>query len=88
MYTVFGKEFLTVSREGASTAPMTYESDVRRYRQQAGLSQEALARQVGVSRQTVVNIEHGTNEPKVLLAMALAAALGVAINELFRRGLS
>ncbi len=67
---------------------MTYESDVRRYRQQAGLSQEALARQVGVSRQTVVNIERGTNEPKVLLAMALAAALGVAINELFRRGLS
>lgn len=65
-----------------------YESNVREYRQRAGLSQEALARQLGVSRQTVVNIEKGLNEPKVLLAIALGAILGVALEELFRRGIS
>jgi len=61
-----------------------YESHVREYRQRAGLSQENLARQLGVSRQTVVNMERGDNEPRVLLALALAAILGAAINELFR----
>jgi putative transcriptional regulator len=61
-----------------------YESAVRTYREQAGLSQEALARKVDVSRQTIVNIERGANEPRVLLALAIAAALGVAVSELFK----
>lgn len=50
------------------------------------MSQEALARELGVSRQTVVNIEKGLSEPKVLLAIALGAILGVALEELFRKG--
>jgi putative transcriptional regulator len=63
-----------------------FQSNVREYRQKAGLSQEALARELGVSRQTVVNIEKGSSEPKVLLAIALGAILGVALEELFRKG--
>jgi putative transcriptional regulator len=63
-----------------------YQSNVREYRQRAGFSQEALARELGVSRQTVVNIEKGSSEPKVLLAIALGAILGVALEELFRKG--
>jgi putative transcriptional regulator len=63
----------------------TYESKVKHYREQAGLTQEGLARELNVSRQTVVNIERGTNEPKVLLAIALGAILGVAVGELFWR---
>ena len=62
------------------------DSRVREYRQQAGLSQEALARQVGVSRQTIVNVERGLSEPKVLLALAIAAVFGVAVSDLFRKG--
>lgn len=66
---------------------MTFDSRVKEYRERAGLSQEALAREVGVSRQTIVNVERGLNEPKVLLALAIAAALGgIAISELFRKG--
>jgi putative transcriptional regulator len=60
-------------------------SSVKEHREKAGLSQEALARQLGVSRQTIVNIERGATEPRVLLAIALGAALGVAIQELFRK---
>jgi putative transcriptional regulator len=62
-----------------------FESNVKEHREQKGLSQEALARELGVSRQTVVNIERGSSEPKVLLAIAIAAALGATIQELFRR---
>lgn len=63
----------------------TLESSVRELRRSAGMSQEALAREVGVSRQTIVNVEKGLSEPKVLLAIAIGAALGVAAEELFRR---
>jgi putative transcriptional regulator len=66
---------------------MPYESMVRGYRLKAGLSQEALAEQLGVSRQTIVNIENGVNQPKVLLAIALGVALGVTVYELFREEL-
>jgi putative transcriptional regulator len=69
-----------------SMTMVRYESHLREHRERAGLSQEALARELGVSRQTIVNIERGLNEPKVLLAIAIAAVLGVAINELFRKG--
>jgi hypothetical protein len=44
-----------------------------------------VARELGVSRQTIVNIERGVSEPRVLLALALAAVLGVTVQELFRK---
>lgn len=62
-----------------------FESNVKEYREQKGMSQEGLARELGVSRQTIVNIERGSSEPRVLLAIAIAAALGAAIQDLFRR---
>lgn len=62
-----------------------YESRVREQRQRLGWSQERLARKVGVSRQTIANIEQGVNEPRVTIALALALALGVTVYELFRR---
>lgn len=64
-----------------------YESNLREYRERAGFTQEGLARELGVSRQTVVNIEHGVNEPRVLLALAIAGLVGVAVNELFKKHL-
>jgi putative transcriptional regulator len=87
LYKELCREYLT-RRHPAGYAAIempAFESHVREYRVRAGLSQEALARQLGVSRQTVVNVERGDNEPRVLLALALAAILGAAINELFRR---
>lgn len=66
---------------------MPYESKVREYRERQGLSQEALARELGVSRQTIVNIEKGLSEPRVLLAIAICAVLGgIAITEMFSKG--
>jgi putative transcriptional regulator len=62
-----------------------YESNLKEHRKRLGLSQDALARELGVSRQTVVNIERGLSEPRVLLAIAIAAMLSVAVQDLFRK---
>lgn len=48
-----------------------------------GLTQEALAERVGVTRQTIISIERAKFVPSVKLALALAAALGISIHELF-----
>jgi putative transcriptional regulator len=66
----------------------TYESSVKEHREEAGYSQEALARELGVSRQTVANIERGISQPRVLLAIAIAALLHVAVHDLFRERLA
>lgn len=60
-----------------------YESRLREYRKKAELSQEALARQLQVSRQTIANIERGVSEPRVMLAIGLALVLGAAVTDLF-----
>lgn len=49
-----------------------------------GLTQAALAEQVGVSRKTVNTVENGVFVPSTLLALKLAAALGRPVEALFR----
>ncbi len=49
----------------------------------ADLTQEDLARRVGVTRQTVLAIEKGNYAPSVLLAIRLAKTLGCTVEELF-----
>jgi putative transcriptional regulator len=62
-----------------------YEPLVRQHREQKGWSQEDLAGKVGVTRQTIANIENGLNEPRVTIAIAIAIALGATVYELFRK---
>jgi putative transcriptional regulator len=47
------------------------------------LSQGDLARAVGVSRQTISSIETGQYGPSTLLALRIAAELGVPVTDLF-----
>lgn len=61
-----------------------FESYVGEHRIRNGISQEELARQVGVSKETIRNIEKGTSVPNVLLAIGIAVLLGVAVTELFK----
>ena len=53
-------------------------------RQERGISQDELAAQVGVSRQTINAIERGRYEPRLALAFRLAEYFAVRIEELFR----
>ena len=52
-------------------------------RAERDISQGELARQVGVSRQTISSIETGQYVPSATLAFRLAAALGVPVDGLF-----
>jgi len=49
----------------------------------AGLTQEELATQTGITRQTVLAIEKGNYAPSVFLALRLAKVLGCTVEELF-----
>lgn len=59
-------------------------SEVRKLRfLQGEMTQEELARRVGVSRQTIVAIEGGKYNPSVGLAIRIANAFGVPVEEAF-----
>lgn len=53
-------------------------------RTQKGLTQEALAEAVGVTRQTIISIEKGNYTPSVLLALKFAGVFKVSVNDIFR----
>jgi putative transcriptional regulator len=57
---------------------------VREHRVVRRLTQDDLAKSVGVSRQTVVSIEKGEYTPSTLLALRLSQEFGVAVEDLFR----
>ena len=48
-----------------------------------GLTQAELAEQVGVTRKTVNTVENGVFVPSTILALKLARALNVSVEELF-----
>lgn len=59
-------------------------SHVRRFRRQHGdMTQQELARRVGVTRQTIHSIERGRYNPSVALALRLSGVFGVSVEELF-----
>ena len=59
------------------------ESEIRRMREEAGLSQGALAAELGVSRQTINAIETGKYDPSLTLAVRLARHFGSTVEEVF-----
>ncbi|NJO39686.1 MAG: helix-turn-helix transcriptional regulator [Cyanobacteria bacterium CRU_2_1] len=61
-----------------------FESELKKLREQAGLSQEALARLIGVTSKTVSNWERGISPATMTVPQikALCQALGVTLDEL------
>ena len=55
-------------------------------RQTRGFSQQQLAGMAGVSRQAVSAVEAGHSDPSLRVALALAQALGMSVEELFGPG--
>jgi putative transcriptional regulator len=53
------------------------------YRAMKGWSQQTLADQVGVSRQTITNIEKNKYNPSIILAFKIALAFEESINNIF-----
>jgi putative molybdopterin biosynthesis protein len=59
---------------------------LRLARQARGFSQQQLAGMAGVSRQAVSAVESGISDPSLRVALALARALGLTVEELFGPG--
>ena len=59
-------------------------SDLRLFRERAGLRQEELATRAGISRQALSALEGGRAAPSTTVALRLARALGRRVEELFR----
>lgn len=69
----------------APRSPFT--NHIRRMRfEHDEMTQEELARRVGVTRQTIIALEAGRYVPSLLLAVRLARAFSVAVEELFVLG--
>jgi putative molybdopterin biosynthesis protein len=56
---------------------------LRLARQARGFSQQQVASMAGVSRQAVSAVESGVSDPSLRVALALARALGMTVEELF-----
>lgn len=52
-------------------------------RQKMGLTQEALASSVGVTRQTIIALEKGNYIPSVLLALKIARCFKQPVEKIF-----
>ena len=59
------------------------ENRIRELRKAAGLRQEDLARELGVTRQTINAIENNKYDPTLALAFRLAQVLGSTVDLLF-----
>ncbi len=68
----------------------TFGQRIQRLRDKRGLTQDELARRVGVHVQTISKIERGLHDPGTNLTLRIAQALGVKIGVLFseRKSLS
>ncbi len=56
---------------------------IKEFRAKHGLTQEDLARKVGVRRETIVFLEKGKYNPSLRLAHDVAKALEAGIDEIF-----
>jgi len=62
-----------------------FNNQIRVYRAQYKLSQEDLAKKVGVRRETIGNLENGKYNPSLLLAMDIASVFNVSVEDVFQR---
>lgn len=56
---------------------------IEEIRKQRGILQEELARQLGVSRQTISSLERGRYNPSIFLAHSIAKYFGMTIEDVF-----
>lgn len=67
----------------AKKSKYAFESKIHVYRAIRRMSQQELADLVGVSRQTIVQLERNRYNPSMLLAYSIAQVFGVTIEDLF-----
>jgi DNA-binding XRE family transcriptional regulator len=56
---------------------------IQQMRKSKGLTTRGLAREAGISTETVYSIEHGKRQPSVTTLTKIARALGVEVKDFF-----
>jgi putative transcriptional regulator len=56
---------------------------IEELRNHRGIRQEELAKEMGVSRQTISSLENGRYNPSILLAHKIAVFFGLSIEDVF-----
>lgn len=59
------------------------KNNIKVYRAMHNLTQEALAAELGVTRQTILAIEKGKYDPSLELAFKIARFFGVSLEDIF-----
>jgi putative transcriptional regulator len=62
---------------------VTFKTRIKEFRARYDMTQEDLARKVGVRRETISFLERGRYNPSLNLAHAVSKALSTSIDELF-----
>lgn len=60
-----------------------FRSELKKYRQLAGLTQEELAEKVNVRRETILRLEAAKYNPSLKLAVDIARTVSAPIEEIF-----
>ena len=71
------------SDQMAGKSKYAYESKIHVYRATKRMTQQELADLVGVSRQTIMQLERNRYNPSMLLAYSIAKVFDVTIEDLF-----
>ncbi|MCK6211063.1 helix-turn-helix transcriptional regulator [Georgenia sp. EYE_87] len=64
--------------------PTKVTNSIRAVREGAGMTQAELARQIGVTRQTLIAIEQGKYSPTLELAFQISRVFGLGLDDLFQ----
>ncbi len=59
------------------------KNNLKDYREKGNYSQERLAKELGVSRQTIISIEKGRYNPSLPLALHIAKIFNVYVEDIF-----
>ena len=67
----------------AGKSKYAFDSKIHVYRATRRMTQQELADRVGVTRQTIMQLERNRYNPSMLLAYSIAQVFGVTIEDLF-----
>lgn len=63
---------------------MHVQNSLQEFRLKKGITQEDLAKELGVTRQTIIAMEKGNYTPSVLLALKIAKYFSTNVENLFK----
>ena len=75
------RKLVILDRKEYQSVPL--ENRLKEHREKLGINQQDMGVLVGVSRQTISQIERGGYSPSVALALKLAKVCGVMVEDIF-----